>query len=218
MKSVEQTVFEMLTENTGVHMLDSGGGNGRHWQKNSVKTIDDFRNEPEEKYFFSKSDGCVYRTLSTFHYLCGLDTDDICQAFNKINSNVDNWECPYFFGVSSETSEWLHDNFDVEHGDTFNTYNWDSDLSQILQYNTLKINGESYYCMQVHNGADVRGGYTDARLFKAKEFQGGIHEYLYEFKHPSEIENDIAEGYATEFFDWVTEEPLSLSDVLIGLK
>ena len=45
LKTIEQTIFEMITENTGSHMLDSGGAYGRNWQRNQGKTIDDFKNE-----------------------------------------------------------------------------------------------------------------------------------------------------------------------------
>ena len=37
----------MLMENTGTHFLDSGGANGRMWQRNQAKTIEDFDNELE---------------------------------------------------------------------------------------------------------------------------------------------------------------------------
>ena len=42
---VEKKIAEMLTENTGVHMMDSGGIGGRHWQQN--RKIADFRARPE---------------------------------------------------------------------------------------------------------------------------------------------------------------------------
>ena len=41
-------VYEMLTENTGSHMGDSGGAYGRHWERNQKRTIEDFSNEEEE--------------------------------------------------------------------------------------------------------------------------------------------------------------------------
>ena len=44
--TLEQTIAAMLTENTGTHMLDSGGANGRAWQRNIGKTVDDFRAMP----------------------------------------------------------------------------------------------------------------------------------------------------------------------------
>jgi len=42
---VEKKVAEMLTENTGVHMMDSGGVGGRAWQRN--REVIDFRTRPE---------------------------------------------------------------------------------------------------------------------------------------------------------------------------
>ena len=41
---IKKTIYKMLTENTGTHFLDSGGGNGRNWQRNQIKTIKDFQN------------------------------------------------------------------------------------------------------------------------------------------------------------------------------
>jgi len=43
--AVEKKIAEMLTENTGVHMMDSGGIDNRHWQQN--RKIADFRTRPE---------------------------------------------------------------------------------------------------------------------------------------------------------------------------
>ena len=37
----QETIYNMLTEDTGVHMCDSGGANGRHYQKNQKKSITD---------------------------------------------------------------------------------------------------------------------------------------------------------------------------------
>jgi len=42
---VEKKIAEMLTENTGVHIMDSGGIDGRHWQQN--RKVVDFRTRPE---------------------------------------------------------------------------------------------------------------------------------------------------------------------------
>ena len=61
----EQVVFDMLTENTGTHFLDSGMDDGRHWQRNQKKTLEDFKNEPfctiDPKYGDS--------AISLFHYM-----------------------------------------------------------------------------------------------------------------------------------------------------
>ena len=47
---IEDMIHEKLTENTGKHFLDSGGTNNRNWQRNQEKTLQDFINEPEQKF------------------------------------------------------------------------------------------------------------------------------------------------------------------------
>ena len=61
----EQVIYNMLIENTGIHFLDSGMANGRHWQKNQVKSLEDFKNEDYVQY--DKECGTI--TLSLFHHL-----------------------------------------------------------------------------------------------------------------------------------------------------
>lgn len=38
MATMDNLICEMLTENTGKHFLDSGGANGRNWQRNQGLT------------------------------------------------------------------------------------------------------------------------------------------------------------------------------------
>lgn len=47
-----------------------------------------------------------------------------------------------------------------------NTYNGDSMLTQTLQYNTFTYEKRDYIILQVHGGADVRGGYTKPQIFQ----------------------------------------------------
>ena len=44
-KSTEQVIYEMLTESTGTNFLDSGGDNGRFWQRNQLRTLEDFKKD-----------------------------------------------------------------------------------------------------------------------------------------------------------------------------
>ena len=46
----ENIIYKMLVENTGVHMCDSGGEDGRHWQRNQKKKLKDFKNEIDISY------------------------------------------------------------------------------------------------------------------------------------------------------------------------
>ena len=203
--ALQRLVYRMLTECTGTHFLDSGGAYGRGWQRNQKKTIKDFMNEDEESYQFDFKCNEIHRNVSVFHYLSGLELDDICEKFNR-RQGAD-WEGDLpgkdsIYGVSERAANWLQDNHEVEVECTFNTYNGDSDLSQILQGSRLQINDETYYLIQIHNGADARGGYTDAKLFKANQWSDGIHEYLWEYKDSSEVEDDLLEGHINSMTDY----------------
>ena len=199
----KEIVYGMLTENTGTHFLDSGGSEGRMWQRNAKKTMQDFENEDEQSYEFDFKYNEIYRTVSVFHYLTNnLEIDDICEHFNKLQNENDNWNADGdFYGVSLEAGNFLNSLEDVEIQRSWNTYNGDSDLSQILQGTTLEINGEYYFIIQIHGGADARGGYTQAKMFKSGYFcDGNIHEYLSEYMDSYEMEDEI--NYIDTFIDY----------------
>ena len=40
--ATEKMVFELITENTGQHFLDSGGAYGRHWERNQKIPIEEW--------------------------------------------------------------------------------------------------------------------------------------------------------------------------------
>jgi len=185
----------MLTENTGRHPLDSGGAYGRAWERNQARTIEDFESEPEEKYTYRKSGNYLERTVSVFHFLSQLDTDWICEEFNAMPCR--DWDADdEVYGVSKAQWDWLKANHVVRVGYTFNTYNGDSDLSQILQGSWVEIDDEVYLLLQIHGGCDARGGYTNAKLFTTPE-EHMIHEYLREYKDSHETLDDLIEGYIT---------------------
>lgn len=203
---VQRLVFRMVTENTGVHFLDSGFANGRMWQRNAKKTINDFIREPEESYTFDNTYGYIERNVSVFHYLCGLELDEVCEKFNRRNTNPadhdgNSGELEDTYGVSERAGNWLKDNHEVGVEYTFNTYNGDSDLSQILQGSRIDIDGDIYYLIQVHGGADARGGYTDGKLFKANQWSDGIHEYLRDYTDSYELMQDLEDGYLRDIAD-----------------
>lgn len=176
--TVEQTVFAMLTENTGASLLDSGGVYGRNWQRNQALTLDDFRNRPAATLELSKyeRDGKAHYeaipTVDVFHLLTHcLEFDSVCKEFNALP--VEDWRSDEFSGVSSEGEQWLKDRgFTEGAGGGFNTYNWASNHSQILQGHYLvNEDDEAYLLLQIHGGCDARGGYTDAKLFKLDEWR-----------------------------------------------
>ncbi len=207
MNNIQHIIYKMLTETQGKPFIDSGGSSNRHWQRNQDKTLDDFINESEQTFEvgFDKDGKAdeVLRSVSVFHFLAGsgsnLELDEICEEFNKLNAlDEDLSDCePY--GVKLSAWNYLKSYIDIKIDEynnkefkirVWNTYNHDCDLSQTLQGANLTINGEDYILIQIHGGCDVRGGYTDAVLFKCE--YGIINEYLFEYMDNYElIENEL---------------------------
>lgn len=189
--NTKELIYKMLTENTGSHMLDSGGAYGRNWERNEVKTIEDFENEPEESYTYSKKWNELERKVSVYHYLSQLQTDEVCDHFNTMP--CEDWDAEDVYGVSKAQWEWINSKYEVKIDRTFNTYNGDSDLSQILQGSWIWVNDEQYLLLQIHGGCDARGGYTNAKIFKPCE-EWYIHEYLDEHKDSYATDEDLEVG------------------------
>lgn len=175
-KDIEQVIYNMMTENTGTHFLDSGGTDGRLWQRNQKKTLEDFKKEPEAYLELSQwegREGNIHKeaipTVNIFHYLTrALELDDICVKFNKMHCA--DWEATKFYGVSKSSEHWIDSYFECK-SDSWNSYNWDNCFSQVMQGRELEHleTGDRYVLLQLHNGADVRGGYTNAKLFKISD-------------------------------------------------
>ena len=177
----ENLIYKMLIENTGRAICDSGGENGRAWQRNAGKTLADFEAEPAAQIEISKwqrdenepaqYDAQVY--ISLFHHLArALELDPYCREFNALECG--NWNGE-FYGTDQGQCDWLLDNGFTAKGDSFNSYNWGDNFSQTIQGQILENDdGALYVLLQIHGGADVRGGYTDAKLFKLQQW---ISEY-----------------------------------------
>ena len=208
MKS-NQLIFKMLTENTGKHFLDSGGAYGRHWERNQGKTLEDFEKAPTAtlEVYRREWKGKVCfdfsPTVSLFHHLkdC-LELDSLCEEFNALP--VADWDSS-FYGVSSEGEEWIRNRGFTEEGDSFNSYNWSANFTQTIQGQFFDLDGEKYALLQIHGGCDVRGGYTNARLFKISS--GETYAVFGEDCHFSAGEISLSwQG------EWINEDGRSASD------
>jgi hypothetical protein len=87
---------------------------------------------------------------------------------------MEDWD--HLYGISAEAGQWLQSK-GAEIEAPCNTYNSGNLLSQDLLYKPVQFEadpGEYYVLLQLHNGCDARGGYTDAKLFKfAEHYSGG---------------------------------------------
>lgn len=158
-----QVVVDMLCENTGRHMLDSGNHYGRNFETNEGKTADDFDKSPVS---WVDDDSA---TLNVYHYLLeNLEyAPDINANFQEFTSKS---EDSYYEDMHVYVSDYLGlkegDLYESGNFQTFNTYNYEGNLSQGLQGVSFNVNDCDYVLLQVHGGCDIRGGYTRPRAFK----------------------------------------------------
>ena len=171
---IEKLIADMLTENTGAHFLDSGGAYGRSWQRN--REITDFRETPPITVeLYGKPGDHVDEigfSLNVFHYLTDyLDTDDNTKRYNRMLTNILKDPDEGYYSSMETLAEKLKELGEIEAYNSFNTYNYDSSLSQILQGVYMNTGyGETYLILQIHGGCDARGGYTKPRVFYVNDF------------------------------------------------
>lgn len=151
--NTKQVIAAMLTENTGRHILDSGGAYGRHWERNSGMTVDMW-----DATASASIDrwGCI--DISTYHYL--VDRLEYAPELDAMFQE--------FAGTSTEPHWADIQNWLESLGLTFtswNTYNGEDFLSQVIQGATFEYADEWYVILHTHNGADVRGGYSTPHIF-----------------------------------------------------
>lgn len=190
----QEVIASMLVENTGIHMLDSGGSMGRHWQRNAGKTVADFVAEPQA------SIDRFGVTLSVFHFLSSsLDyAPEMQKQFEAFCANDDD-------GWLSLAQRFFTDELWVSDDkvDTWNTYNGESALSQCVQCVCAPYEGKTLALVQVHNGADVRGGYTAPKAFFVKdhvELFPLVGSNQYTLTCPTNDEHSIS--YVGEYIVW----------------
>jgi len=203
----KELIYTMLLENTGTNFLDSGGTNGRNWQRNQGKTLEYFENSPSaylEVYQYSSGEYELSPTVSLYHHLkhC-LELDEVCNKFNSIQ--VNNWDSEEFWGVSSEGQQYLNSLDYLIRSEQFNSYNWNSIYSQGFIGTILDIDSELYALIQIHGGCDIRGGYTDAKLFKLT-----YDEYcLYCDNCGFSVENEEGELLTLDYYgEWIVDGTL----------
>jgi len=174
----ERILVSMLTENTGCHILDSGGAYGRSWQRNQGRA---FWNEETTSISFRASHykgettADISVTHNLFHWLrerldyapvmdryfrlfCAKEENsdkgwlELMEDFVKRLSEVTQCECTGIYGEGEPM--------------VINTYNGEDLLSQTIQYMYFSHDMGDFVILQIHGGCDVRGGYTRPRVFE----------------------------------------------------
>ncbi len=180
----ETIIKNMLTENTGIAMCDSGGspsynkegnytgsssGYGRHYERNAGR---DFDNELARVLSFEHEE--ISYTQNLYHYLIekldyAEDMDKHLHGIAKLEDKKnDSWH---------DIIEAFLEDLDGDVTGLYNegspiseyTYNCENNLSQDVVYTLFTFEDTTYVVLQIHNGCDARGGFTVPRVFEADE-------------------------------------------------
>ncbi|MFA5307386.1 MAG: hypothetical protein WC365_08105 [Candidatus Babeliales bacterium] len=158
----ERTIVDMLTENTGANFLDSGGAYGRSWERN--RSIKNFHETPTVTVEID--DYGINIGYNIFHYL---------RSFLHLTTEAKKLQKEYERYCKKHPNDYEIDNMENfaselgERVNVVNTYNYDTILNGTLQYAYFDYDGNTYILLQIHGGCDVRGGYTDAKIFEVSD-------------------------------------------------
>lgn len=164
--NTREAIYAMLTTNTGAHLLDSGGYYGRNWERNAAKSLDDFITEPHS---WMDAYGCL--TISLFHHLDGA-VDFEAKLDAEYRAFTEGSEASHLEDIEN----WI-ESIGATEGYSDNSYNHESALSQVIQYTTFEYDGSQYVALQIHQGCDVRGGYTRPWIFALSDDCALLGEY-----------------------------------------
>ena len=207
-------VFSMLVENTGRHILDSGGAYGRHFERNQNLTLEACLSRP--RAYIARGD---YASVDVFHYI--QDTADYTRLAELLDKNYEAYSAQSSDQHMEDVENWVE-----SLGGTVtrweNTYNYNAPLSQDIQFalvdfeasellarigdpltreelaelETLVYGGFTIALVQIHGGCDIRGGYTRPVVFEVSEMFGLVD---YSLTCPScDVTWSVSNEYITE--------------------
>lgn len=163
------TIIEnMMCEDTGRNLLDSGDAYGRHYEENQKNGI---MTGPQKVDFWTdgEKETELNPIVPLYDFLTyNLEVDGDSERFEdefynyiKVN-DLD----PYSVVDIEETIKVIGEYSGYADLEMINTYNYESVLSQTIQFIMFSDGYDNIYvCLQIHNGCDVRGGYTLPRIF-----------------------------------------------------
>lgn len=163
-----EVIKNMMCEDTGRNLLDSGDAYGRHYEENKKNGI---MTGPQKVDFWTdgEKETELNPIVPLYDFLTyNLEADGDSERFedefyNYIKVNDLN---PYSVYDIEKTIKVIGEYSGYGDLEMINTYNYGSILSQTIQFIMFSDGYDNIYvCLQIHNGCDVRGGYTLPKIF-----------------------------------------------------
>ncbi|MEM0148471.1 MAG: hypothetical protein QXN16_00620 [Candidatus Micrarchaeaceae archaeon] len=109
-------------------------------------------------------------TVDLFHFLTNILL--ITPESKKLQKKFEQYENEHFNDSYLQDME----KFAKQESDdggfyTVNSYNDENDFSQTIQYVAFEKDNRTFVILQIHGGADVRGGYTKPYIFEVKDLE-----------------------------------------------
>lgn len=183
-QATEKVVIEMLTESTGKALMDSGDAYGRHWEQNQIEIT---KGKQPCDFFVNKElkETELTPIIPIYDYLVkNMRYTEECQMLERLLPNLNFNVLHYIEDIINNPSNYdsilqVFEKSQIFWNKVGNTYNGEDALTQGFQYIWFEYDSEDYIALSIHNGCDIRGGYTDVHIFQvdwAEEFWGAKSE------------------------------------------
>ena len=167
-----EVIKNMMCENTGKNLLDSGDAYGRHYEENNKNGI---MTGPQKVDFWTdgEKETELIPIVPLYDFLTySLEIDEEANIYNNRFYNYIGAHDldPYSVVDIENTIKVIGEESGYSKIEMINTYNYECRLSQTIQFMLFDDGyGNTYVCLQIHNGCDVRSGYTLPKIFYVKE-------------------------------------------------
>lgn len=209
MTTTADLLAAQYTENTGAHMLDSGGAYGRNWERNQGKTAADFLSMPEA--WASEWGGITINAFALIakHLEATGTAARLTADFRAYVKDMPEGEA--FYNSPASVEDWLETlgatgPEGIGEPITNNTYNFETLIDAVFLYVEFDLGGTRYVALSYHGGCDVRGGYTDFVIYK------GCECWLYAMTDCSIWCDDCERGWDMRGMELCDSETGGLSD------
>lgn len=166
-----EVIKNMMCENTGRNLLDSGDVYGRHYEENQNGIM----TGPQKVDFWTdgEKETELNPIVPLYDFLTySLEIDEEANIYNNRFYNYIGAHDldPYSVVDIEDTIKVIGEYSGYADLEVINTYNYESVLSQVIQFILFSDGYDNVYvCLQIHNGCDVRGGYTLPKIFYVQD-------------------------------------------------